>query len=186
MRQCEDFQESELTDHKLRMHVDHEPAVILSRFVVAALLWALSGLVLSLRLGLSVGKAEEGEIISGALVINALCTKRGSNFSVHHLHGLLLPIQDGLHGSTLGDTFRPHGYHNVHCESLAVFNLTDNLPCQLHGDEVNRTSILVLLPVERASQEVLILDVDEVLGTSNCVDVRILDTAVDGVVLSAS
>ena len=36
--------------------------------------------------------------------------------SVHHLHGALLPVQDGLHGGRGGVALRPHGDHNVRHE----------------------------------------------------------------------
>lgn len=163
------------------MHVNHEPAVILSRLVVAALLGALRGFKFTLLLSFSVGKAEEGEVILG-MRIHPSCTNRSGDLRVHHLHGLLLPVQDSLHGAALWNAFRPHGHHNVDREPLPIIDFAHNLPGELHGDQMLRSRVLVLLPIEGASQEVLILDVDEVFGASDCVDVCVLDAPVNGVV----
>ena len=176
------------TDHHLAVDVDHEAARLLRPDVVGVGLGLLRRLVLALPLHLAVANAEEGEVVPGAGV-DAVCAQGLRDIRVHHLHGAALPVEDGLHRRALRHTLGPHGYNDVDCEPLAGLDFAHDLERELLGHQVQRPNRLhgdaVRLPREGAAEEVLVLDVDEVLGAADGIYVCVLDAAVDDVVLSA-
>ena len=170
-----------LTDHHLGVYVDHETAVLLCRFVVAVLR-RLGCHVVSRAHSLPIAQTEEGKVVSGMSVINPLRLQRHRNLLVHHPQRPRLPVQNRLHRCALGHALGPHGHHDVHRERLAGFDLAHNLARELQWYQVVGARVLFGLPPVATAQEVLVLDVNEVPGSPDRVDVRVLDAPVDRIV----
>ena len=47
-----------------------------------------------------------------------------------------LKKQNLLHRASIRNSFRPHGYHHVHREPFALFDLATNLQCKLHWNQM--------------------------------------------------
>ncbi|BAF12194.1 Os03g0391300 [Oryza sativa Japonica Group] len=182
-----------ITYHRLGVDVDHEAAGVLRPHVVGVGVGALRWLV-AVPAGdgeaLAVAEAEEVEVVGG-VGADPLGLDGGVHVPVHHLHGAPLPVQDGLHGVALRHALRPHRHHHVHGEPLAGGDLARDLEGELPRDQVQRVdplharhAALAAAPRVRAPQEVLVLDVDEVAGAPDRVDVRVLDAALDHLVLA--
>jgi hypothetical protein len=82
-----------------------------------------------------------------------------------------LPVEDLLDWSAGGISLWKHGDDDVGSEPLTTGNLVYNLLRNLHGNGVVTVGIRVGRPGVGGAQEVLVLDVDEVLGISNALKI---------------
>mmetsp|Transcript_12441 Transcript_12441/g.31846 ORF Transcript_12441/g.31846 Transcript_12441/m.31846 type:complete len:271 (+) Transcript_12441:812-1624(+) len=182
--------------HELGVHVDHEAPRTLERFVAgrhgeAALPGGAAGRRRGLRrrqVGvlhervlrhqLALAEAVKVEVISGQGPEPVALDGCG-NYFVHHVHGVLLPVEDGLHGLRSRIALWVERDDAVHRKGLPRVDLLRDFERNLQRDHVRGLLHAVTIPRVAAAQEVLVLDVDEALRAADVVNVRPVDAVLD-------
>ncbi|WVZ78159.1 LOW QUALITY PROTEIN: hypothetical protein U9M48_025916 [Paspalum notatum var. saurae] len=107
---------------------------------------------------LPVAEAVEVEVILWVSILDSTRLQLRGDDPVHHLHRLVLPVEDLLRGGGGGVPLGPHGNDDVGGESLAGADLGGHLERDLHGHQVAGALAGVVGPGVGGADEVLVLD----------------------------
>ena len=102
-----------------------------------------------------------------------------SHLVIHHLHSLELPVENLLDGRRRRVALRKHGDDNVGDEPFIHPDFFHHLLGDLARQGVVAVGVVVRQPAVGRTQEILVLDIDEVLSVSDQLDVGLRDRAVD-------
>jgi hypothetical protein len=70
-------------------------------------------------------------------------------------------------------SFWEHGLHNVRRKRLSCSDLAADFFCELSTDSVVAANVSALFPFVARSEEVLVFNIDKVLGTSDVMYIRL-------------
>mmetsp|Transcript_52 Transcript_52/g.107 ORF Transcript_52/g.107 Transcript_52/m.107 type:complete len:424 (-) Transcript_52:926-2197(-) len=129
----------------------------------------------TLRRFLSVVDTHEHQVVLDGPFGNVVGLQGIENAFVHHADSQELPSQHCLHSNRIRETLREHRNNNVGSKVLLGDNLGDNLLDNENGDQISQSRVNLGIPEVRGTHEILVLNVDETLGSANTENVGVVN-----------
>mmetsp|Transcript_5197 Transcript_5197/g.13946 ORF Transcript_5197/g.13946 Transcript_5197/m.13946 type:complete len:268 (-) Transcript_5197:1436-2239(-) len=167
-----------IDNHHFRMNVDHAAPRFRQYFGVAPNRGRLVGQRQPAIRRFAVAEAKEHKVVLRVSIRTGLL-ERFANHTVHHLNGVILPVENFLHRAVSRNTLGMQRNRYVRAEPLMGFDFVNDFLHDFQGDDVERKIVRVFQPRMTAANKVLVLDIDEMLCAPNLVAIGAMDGSFD-------